>query len=178
MDMSINRAIVIHQSTVSMFMGKFKLPLILTLSIFATVTMEIYLTHHHPPVLIGRIDPGQQEAPSVIQESSELIVYPERTHYKTIPLEKINSLLQGSDPTTLALNALDGIAGEIDKRKIEIAYPQHNQALVTITQLRRAKSTIVNATKYRVEMTSFGRSILVSSPPIWEIVWIGVGNGE
>jgi len=161
-----------------MFMGKFKLPLILTLSIFATVTMGIYLTHHHQPVLIGRIDNGQQEASPVIQESSELIVYPERTHYKTIPLEKISSLLQGSDPTTLALNALDGIAGEIDKRKIEIAYPQHNQALVTITQLRRVKSTIVNATKYRVEMTSFGRSILVSSPPVWQIVWIGVGNGE
>lgn len=158
-------------------MAKFKLLLILTLSIFATIAIGIYLGYHRLPALIGGIN-GQQEEVIVTQQSAEALDYPERTHYKTIPLEKINSLLQGSNPTTLALNALDGIALEIGKRKIEIAYPQHNQALVTITQLRRAHSTGVNPTKYRVEMTSFGRSILVSSPPIWQIVWIGVGNGE
>jgi hypothetical protein len=158
--------------------AKFNLGLILVLSIFATAAIGIYITHQHSSVLTSKAANERQEELSIAQPSSELVTYPERHHYKTIPLAKITSILQGSDPANLALNALDGIAAEIRNRKIEIAYLENNQALVTITQHQRTKSTSASTVKYRVEMTSFGRSILVSSPPIWEIVWIGVGNGE
>jgi len=157
-------------------LSKLKLFLILTLSIFATVAIGIYLAHHRLSLLMAGATNQQQKQASSVQQSSEILAYPDRSHYKSIPLTKINSILQGSDPTTLAIDALDGIALEVGKREIELAYPQHNQAMVTITQITRHKSRHFSIKKYRVEMTIFGRSILVSSPPVWEIVWVGVGK--
>jgi len=134
--------------------------LILVVSIFALVAAVIYVT---------KAQPYTQQQFSVVQPSQETLDDPERSHYVTIPLETINSALQGSDPATLALNAFDETELSDQMRKVEVVYPQHNQALVTITQTKND----LGAIKYRVEMTTFGRSLLVSSPPVWQIVWAG-----
>lgn len=152
--------------------AKFKLFLILILSVFATAA-GVYVIQHQPPALITGTANGQQQKLSVEKQSSEFLAYPERSHYQTIPLENINSALQGSDPATLALNALDEVASGVRIHQVEVAYPQPNQALVTITQVKQAKDNSGSAIRYRIEMSRFGRSLLVSSPPIWEIIWAG-----
>ncbi|MBW4641621.1 MAG: hypothetical protein KME23_01090 [Goleter apudmare HA4340-LM2] len=149
---------------------KWKLFLILILSSFATA--GVYITQNQPSVTIFE---DTSELPPQIQASQisqEIVAYPERSDYKTIPLSRINSTLQGSDPATLALNAFDEIALVRGPRKVEVVYPQRNQALVTITQVQQTNEP-VDAIKYRVEMTTFGRSLLVSSPPVWQIIWAG-----
>jgi hypothetical protein len=55
---------------------------------------------------------------------------------------------------------------------VEVVYPQPNQALVKITQVKQDDDS-VDTIEYRVEMTTFGRSLLANSPPIWQIVWAG-----
>ncbi|WP_016951319.1 hypothetical protein [Anabaena sp. PCC 7108] len=152
--------------------AKFKLFLILTLSIFAAAA-GVYVIQHQPAALINVTANEQQQQLAVEKQSSEFLAYPERSHYKIIPLESINSTLQGSDPAALALNALDEVASGAKIRKVEVAYPQPNQALVTITQVKPTKDNSVRAIRYRMEMSRFGRSLLVSSPPIWEIIWVG-----
>ncbi|BDI14684.1 hypothetical protein ANSO36C_04860 [Nostoc cf. commune SO-36] len=128
------------------------------------------MIQHQPSAPIVEINDGQTQQMGAIHQSQEVVAYSERSDYKTIPLEKINSSLQGSDPATLALNALEEITVE-GTRKVEVAYPQRNQALVTITQIKPGDA--VDTVKYRVEMTTFGRSLFVSSPPVWQIVWAG-----
>ena len=151
--------------------AKLKFFLIVILSIFATAGAGVYIIQRQPPATIVETSDGQTQQVGAIHESQEVVAYSERSNYKTIPLEKINSSLQGSDPATLALNALDGIASVGGTRKVEVAYPQRNQALVTITQIKRGDDSV--GIKYRVEMTAFGRSLFVSSPPVWQIVWAG-----
>ncbi|HLO85845.1 MAG TPA: hypothetical protein VK203_12675, partial [Nostocaceae cyanobacterium] len=152
---------------------KLKLFLILLFSIFASAATGIYLTQHQSHPLITSPGKGEQQPLSVAQNSSELLTDPERSRYKTIPLESINSILQGSDPATLALSALDDMPEMSGLRKVEVSYPQRNLALVTITQIQQDDKRTVRGVKYRVEMSSFGRSLLVSSPPVWQIVWAG-----
>jgi hypothetical protein len=153
-----------------MMSAKFKLFAILILSIFATAGAGVYITQQQPSVPVLESSKAPQQL-SIPVQSQDIDVYPERSKYQTIPLESINSALQGSDPANLALNAFD-ISSEGNKPVIEVFYPQQNQALVTITQIKQANSS-VDTIKYRVEMTSFGRSLLVSSPPVWQIVWAG-----
>jgi hypothetical protein len=159
--------------------AKQKLFFILLLSIFATVATGIYITHSQSYIQTTDSEREQHQGLSIVESSSELVVYSERSHYKTIPLDSINSILQGSDPATLALSVLDDRPEISGLRKVEVSYPQRNLALVTITQLRQNHQQKVKAVRYRVEMSSFGRSLLVSSPPVWEIVWAGSQeNGE
>ncbi|MBW4609495.1 MAG: hypothetical protein KME22_20390 [Hassallia sp. WJT32-NPBG1] len=152
-------------------MSGLKLFSIFILSIFATVGAGFYIMHRQPSASIWFDDNGQQQF-SAIPQAQHIEVYPERESYKTIPLEKLNSALQGSDPATLALNAFNDVVSEKATRKVEVVYPQPNQAMVTITQMKQADNA-VGPVKYRVEMTTFGRSLLISSPPVWQIVWAG-----
>ncbi|AFY34983.1 hypothetical protein [Calothrix sp. PCC 7507] len=149
-----------------------KLFLILLLSVFATASAGVYINQIQPTVAI--LEPSNEplQHMEATQISQDVVAYPERNNYKTILLDGINSTLQGSDPATLALNAFDDIASVRGTRKVEVVYPQRNQALVTITQTQRTNDA-VGAIKYRVEMTTFGRSLFVSSPPVWQIVWAG-----
>ncbi|OUL31206.1 hypothetical protein BV372_20565 [Nostoc sp. T09] len=151
---------------------KWKLFLIVMMSMFATAGAGVYLTQHQPSAQSLENRNGQAQQIAATQISQDIATYPERSHYKTIPLETINSTLQGSDPATLALNAFDDTASEIGTRKVEVVYPQRNQALVTITQIQQ-NDRLGGAVKYRVQMTTFGRSLLVSSPPVWQIIWAG-----
>ncbi|MEA5603612.1 hypothetical protein [Nostoc sp. UHCC 0252] len=153
---------------------KLKFFLIVILGIFATAGAGVYVTQQQQSAPIVETSYGQTQQVGAIHQSQEVVAYPERFDYKTIPLENINSSLQGSDPATLALNAFDNIAPVGGTRKVEVAYPQRNQALVTITQIKRGNDSV--GVQYRVEMTTFGRSLFISSPPVWQIVWAGVKN--
>jgi hypothetical protein len=152
--------------------GKLKLFLVLLLSIFATTGAGVYLHQHHSSKPIVDSSSSQPQQLAVVKSSQEVLDDPERIQYKNIPLETINSPLQGSDPKTLALNFLDDFTTFSGKRKVVVAYPQQNQALVTVTQILKSKDTSEEI-KYRLEMNSFGRSLFSSSPPIWQIVWVG-----
>jgi hypothetical protein len=151
---------------------KFKFFLIVFISLFATAGAGVYIIQRQPSAPIFETNNQQTQHVGAIHQSQEVVAFSERSDYKTIPLEKINSSLQGSDPATLALNAFDDIAVG-GTRKVEVAYPQRNQAFVTITQIKPGDDS-VDSVKYRVEMTTFGRSLFTSSPPVWQIVWAGV----
>ncbi|BAY94656.1 MULTISPECIES: hypothetical protein [unclassified Tolypothrix] len=151
---------------------KWKLFLILILSMFATAGAGVYLSQNQPFATSIDITHGQTQQVAATQISQNIATESERIHYKTIPLESINSNLQGSDPATLALNAFEDTASDVGTRKVEVVYPQRNQALVTITQISHSNN-LVGAVKYRFEMTTFGRSLLITSPPVWQIVWAG-----
>lgn len=151
--------------------AKLKLFLIFILSIFVTVAAGFYVVQRQPSASIWVNDNGHQQF-SAIPQAQHVEVYTERSTYKNIPLQNLNSVLQGSDPATLALNAFDDVVSKKATRKVEVVYPQPNQAMVTITQINQADNA-VGTVKYRVEMTTFGRSLLVSSPPVWQIVWAG-----
>ncbi|QMS89803.1 hypothetical protein HUN01_20270 [Nostoc edaphicum CCNP1411] len=151
--------------------AKLKFFLIVILGIFASAGAGVYITQRQPSVPIVETSNEQAQQVGAIHQSQELVAYLDRSDYKTIPLEKINSSLQGSDPATLALNAFEDIASVGGTRKVEVAYPQRNQALVTITQIKQGDDSV--GIKYRVEMTTFGRSLFISSPPVWQIVWAG-----
>ncbi len=151
---------------------KWKLCLILLLSVFATASAGLYLNQSQPTVAIFEASNEPLQRIEATQISQDIVAYPERNKYKTIPLDSMTSNLQGSDPATLALNAFDDIASVGGTRKVEVVYPQRNQALVTITQIQRTDDA-VDTIKYRVEMNTFGRSLFVSSPPVWQIVWAG-----
>ncbi|MBD2409328.1 hypothetical protein FACHB389_26805 [Nostoc calcicola FACHB-389] len=155
--------------------AKLKLFLIVVLTVFTTAGAGVYITaRQQSPPIVDNVD-GQPHHVRAIHQSQEVVAYSERFSYKTIPLESLNSSLQGSDPATLALNAFDDIPSVGGTRKVEVAYPERNQALVTITQIKQGNNS-VGTVKYRVEMTTFGRSLFISSPPVWQIVWAGVRN--
>ncbi len=152
--------------------AKLKLFLILILSIFATAGAGVYIMQRQTSAPLIANKNGEEQQYFATTQSQDTTVYTERVDYKTIPLPSLNSALQGSDPATLALNAFEDMASEKATRKVEVVYPQPNQAMVTITQIKHADNAL-GAVKYRVEMTTFGRSLLVSSPPVWQIVWAG-----
>lgn len=151
---------------------KWKLFLIVIISMFATAGAGVYFAQHQPVAHTLETNEGKTQEIAATQISQDPVIYPERTQYKAIPLASLNSNLQGSNPTTLALNIFEETVKEVGTRKVEVAYPQRNQALVTITQVQPSNNP-VSEVKYRVEMNTFGRSLLVSSPPVWEIVWAG-----
>ncbi len=161
--------------------AKLKIFLILLLSIFATATAGFILTNRQLNTAISTNNNVQAQQPHVAIPTTSLTINPERAKYKTIPLDSIKSGLQGSDPASLAMDVLDTYKSDMPKalssayrtkRQVEVVYPYPNQALVTITQKAAARN-YRTAVRYRVELNSFGRTILASSPPMWEIVWVG-----
>ncbi len=152
--------------------AKLKILVILVFSIFATSAAGVYINNRQQPTPISTDSNRHQHSPAAVS-AQEVVANPERAKYKTIPLDNIKSVLQGSDPAALALDAFDNnIDSKQGTRKVEVYYPQPNQALVTITQTKGTKAP-ASAVRYRVELTSFGRSLLASSPPLWQIVWAG-----
>jgi hypothetical protein len=139
---------------------------------FATAATSMYITQHQQQAKVLSKADEQKLQFSVMHNSENNEVYPERVNYKTIPLDSINSVLQGSNPTNLALSVIEDVVPEKGTHKVEVVYPQHNQALVTITHIP-AKRKSAKFIKYRVEMNTFGRSLLISSPPVWQIIWAG-----
>ncbi|NET00486.1 MAG: hypothetical protein F6K62_19770 [Sphaerospermopsis sp. SIO1G2] len=152
--------------------AKLKFVLILIFSVLATTT-GIHLVHNQPTTLITDTANGQQQIISVDNNPSISTAYQERLQYTSIPLENISSILQGSDPETLALNILYDLKSVEGRPVVQVTYPQPNQALVMITKVKQVKDSSVNDMIYRVEMNRFGRSLLVTSPPVWQIVWAG-----
>ncbi|MDJ0732672.1 MAG: hypothetical protein QNJ47_01080 [Nostocaceae cyanobacterium] len=154
--------------------AKLKILIFLILSIFAAVIGGIsYIAKREPSPSIAAItSKGEQQRFPAAETAAELVSNSGRVNYKTIPLAQVTSVIQGTDPVTLATYAFDNMESKGGTRKIEIVYPQRNQALVTITRTKMSENS-VRAIKYRVEFTKFGRSLLVSSPPLWQIVWIG-----
>ncbi|NMG06306.1 hypothetical protein [Brasilonema sp. UFV-L1] len=151
--------------------AKLKLFLIVVLSLFATAATGVYITQRQPSEAVSNLNNEQPPQFSDVHIKEE-IVNPERANYNPVPLESISSPLQGSDPAELALNAFDDMDSKQETRKVEVYYPYPNQALVTITQIEPAENSL-KAIKHRVELTTFGRSLLVSSPRAWQIVWAG-----
>jgi|GEM_PF-538973 len=153
---------------------KLKFFVILILSVFATAAAGFYMMQHQTamPIVENINIPQPPQQLSSVQQTQEVVEDLERAEYKNIPLENINSPVQGSDPKTLAVNFLDDVKPTRSDRQIEVAYPQPHQALVMVIQTtsQGAASEVV---KYRLEMNSFGRSLLSNSPPIWRIVWVG-----
>jgi len=152
--------------------AKLKFFLIVIFSIFATAATGVYFSQRQLSTATLSVSNGQPEQLATVTQAKETVENPERVHYQPIPLESINSGLQGSDPADLALNAFDNTELKGVVRKVEVAYPEPNQAMVTITQTKRVNDS-VSTIKYRVELTTFGRSLLVSSPRVWQIVWAG-----
>lgn len=160
-----------------MMSAKLKIFVILLLSIFATTTAGVIFTNRQPSIPISANPTHQAQSVSAVIPTQNVVVDSERARYKTIPLENIKSTLQGSDPATLAVDAFDSVGGSY-KRKVEVIYPQPNQALVIITQANLAKK-LNYPVRYRVELSSFGRTLFVSEPRMWQIVWAGeLGSRE
>lgn len=157
-----------------MISAKLKIFVILLLSIFATTTAGVIFTTRQPSIPISANPTNQAQSVFAVIPTQNLVVDSERAKYKAIPLENIKSALQGSDPATLAMDAFDAVGGSY-KRKVEVIYPQPNQALVIITQAKQAKN-LTYPVRYRVELSSFGRTLFVSEPPMWQIVWAGEGR--
>ncbi len=157
--------------------AKSKIVFILILSIFATISASVIFNGSNSSTLVYTNQNVQAQQPPVAIRSADIAANPERAKYKTIPLESIKSALQGTDPASLAMEAFDTNGIEHKPRKVEVAYPQPNQALVTITQNDLVKNSR-DAVRYRVELSSFGRTILATSPPMWQIVWVGKRNSN
>ncbi|MEM7553190.1 MAG: hypothetical protein AAF378_03665 [Cyanobacteria bacterium P01_A01_bin.84] len=107
-----------------------------------------------------------------VSKTPTMVANPERANYKPIPLETIKYSLQGRDPADLALNAFEEVESTKGTRKVEVAYPRPNQALVIVTQTT-PEDNYLKKVRYRVEFTTFGRSLLINSPRAWQIVWAG-----
>ncbi|WP_414619932.1 hypothetical protein [Calothrix sp. CCY 0018] len=153
---------------------KLKFLLVFTLSVFATAVVagvyKIKQWHSNRSYTAEK----QQQIQAKQISSQELATTSFRSKYKSIPLTRFRTVLRGSDPAALAINAFDTTQSKESKsnRKVEVTYPQPNHAMVTITQTNFTSQS-PKPIKYRVELTSFGRSLFVTSPPLWQIVWAG-----
>jgi len=144
------------------------------MSIFATVAAGLRFINHQPSSLIDTSKSAQQSSLSAAMPIRNVVARATKNKYINIPLENIQYSRQGSNPKVLAMNAFYNIKLKDKTHKIEVIYPQPNQALVTITQIRPVKNTDnVEVMKYQARLSTFGRSLLVSSPPLWQIVWAG-----
>ncbi|MGB7378498.1 MAG: hypothetical protein WA959_18305 [Rivularia sp. (in: cyanobacteria)] len=152
--------------------AKLKFFLVFTLSAFATAVVagvyKIKQWHSDKPYTAEK----QQQIQAKQISSQKLAAASSRAKYKSIPLTRFRTILRGSDPAALAINAFDTTQSKGSNRKVEVVYPQPDRAMVTITQTNLASSK-PKPIKYRVELTSFGRSLFVTSPPLWQIVWAG-----
>jgi len=152
--------------------AKFKFFLVFTLSTFATAVFAgVYrIKQWHSNQLNTAGNQQHNQAKQFSNQKNIAVSYKGR--YRSIPLTRFRTILRGTDPAALAVNALDTTQSDVGSRKVEVVYPQPNQAMVTITQTNLASSK-PNPVKYRVKLTSFGRSLFVNSPPLWQIVWAG-----
>lgn len=153
-------------------LARLKFFLIFTLGTFIS-TAGLYWIQHQPSIRLTLSAHGQPQTIPKEINPDEAQINLERSDYHIIPLETVNSLLIGSDPATIALNMIDESKESHKKVQVQVVYPQPNQALVTIIKPSPDKNSVVNTTKYRVEMSRFGRSLLVNSPPVWEVIWAG-----
>ena len=156
--------------------AKFKIFLAFTLTSFAiAVVAGIYKIKQWHSNTSASYTAEQQQTQANQISSQRLVTTPSRSKYKSIPLTRFRTVLRGTDPAALAINAFDTTQskGSKSNRKVEVIYPQPNQAMVTITQTNLASPKPKPIKKYRVELTSFGRSLFVTSPPLWQIVWAG-----
>jgi type II secretory pathway pseudopilin PulG len=151
--------------------AKFKLLVILILSIFATAAAGTYLERRRASIAVSANTNGQQHQVSESRQIDNNLPNPSRAKYTPVPLEHI-PWGKGRDPAAIALNAFADKVPYSGARKVEVVYPEPDQALVTITQTKRVKNSI-DEIKYRVELTTFGGSVFVTSPPAWQIVWAG-----
>ncbi|MEM6754631.1 MAG: hypothetical protein AAF630_16870 [Cyanobacteria bacterium P01_C01_bin.38] len=153
--------------------AKLKILLVFTLTSFATaVVVRIYKIKQWHSNTPASYTAEQQQIQAKQISSQTVVTTPSRSKYKSIPLTRFRTVLRGTDPAALAINAFDTTQSKGLNRKVEVIYPQPNQAMVTITQTNLA-SPKPKPIKYRVELTSFGRSLFVTSPPLWQIVWAG-----
>lgn len=152
--------------------AKLKIFMVFTLSIFATAVVA--LAYQIKQWNSNTVSTGnrQQQVRAHDISNQELVPNPSRVQYKSIPLTRFRSVLKGTDPAALAINAFDPDSAKKVTRKVEVVYPQRDRATVTITQTKLSSSK-PKPIKYRVELTSFGRTMFVSSPPLWQIVWAG-----
>ncbi|MBU6343797.1 hypothetical protein [Cylindrospermopsis raciborskii] len=153
-------------------LARLKFFLIFALGTFIS-TAGLYWIQHQPSIRLTLSAHGQPQIIPKQINPDEARINLERSDYHIIPLETVNSLLIGSDPATIALNMIDEGKESHKKIQVQVVYPQPNQALVTIIKPSPAKNSVVNTTKYRVEMSRFGRSLLVNSPQVWEVIWAG-----
>jgi hypothetical protein len=179
---------------------KLKLLLILLLSILITGAAGLLLSQQpdKSPTQISK-NPQQPLALSSPVSASSNTLEPERIGYKTIPLENLQLALQGTDPAALATELVEDtqrIEPNLSHQQVEVTYPSQNQILVTITQTTvptqpnqkgnlkqvasentpkssKKKPLVAKRQKYQVELTSLGSTVLVNSPPMWQIVWAG-----
>ncbi len=155
--------------------AKLKFFLAFTLGIFGTAVLAGVYTikqWHSSQLSIAR---KQQQIQAKQISTQNIIVNAYSFQYKTIPLKRFTTSLKGTDPTALAVNAFDPNHLKNLDRKVEVVYPQPNQAMVTITQTDIAASK-PKPIKHRVKLTSFGRSLFLTSPPLWQIVWAGTSE--
>ena len=154
--------------------AKLNFIIVFTLSTFATAIIAgVYRVKQWHSNRSYTAEKQQQNQAKQIS-SQERATTLSRSKYKSIPLTRFRTVLRGSDPAALAINAFDTTQskGSKSNRKVEVIYPQPNQAMVIITQTNLA-SPKPKPLKYKVELTSFGRSLFVTSPPLWQIVWAG-----
>jgi hypothetical protein len=146
--------------------------LILLINILATACAGMDMTQEPESPTVGDNRPVIHQEVANVQNTEDILLSPERYQYESIPLEDVNAILQGSDPVSLALNVLGDKSLATGKQEVGVWYPQPRQALVKITQTKPDNHTI-KTINYRVEMTTFGRSLLNNSPPMWQVVWAG-----
>ncbi|AFY55346.1 hypothetical protein Riv7116_2849 [Rivularia sp. PCC 7116] len=152
--------------------AKLKFLMLFTLSIFATavvVGIDRIQRWHSNRLYNSK---KQQQIQAKQNPNQKLVAYHSRIEYKAIPLTRFRTVLRGTDPAALAINAFDATQSQQLNRKVEVIYPQRDRAMVLITQTNLASSE-TKPIKYKVELTSLGRSLFVSSPPLWQIVWAG-----
>jgi hypothetical protein len=155
-----------------MLFNKWNVVLVLLVNILATACAGMDMTQEPQSPTLGDNRPVIQQEVANVQHTEDVPLYPGRYQYQSIPLENVNVILQGSDPVSLALNVLEGKSLAGGKQEVAVFYPQPRQALVEITQID-SNNYNIERINYRVEMTTFGRSLLSSSPPIWQVVWAG-----
>lgn len=153
--------------------AKLKFFMVFSLSAFATaVVTGIHRMKQWHSVRLRAAVANQQQYQDYEISNQEIIADSDKSKYKSIPLTRFRTILRGTDPAALAINALDTTLEDVGNRQVKVVYPQPNQAMVTITQTNLASSN-PKPVKYRIKLTSFGRSLFVTSPPLWQIVWAG-----
>ncbi len=154
--------------------AKSKILILVIVGIFATVAAGLRFINHQPSTPIDTSKSGQQPNLPTAMPIGRVVAHTNQKEYTSIPLESIKYSRQGTNPKVLAINAFYNIKLKNKTHEIEVIYPQPNQALVTITQIRPVEDTdTIEVMKYRARLSTFGRSLLVSSPPLWQIVWAG-----
>ncbi|MGD1872877.1 MAG: hypothetical protein ACFB02_07465 [Mastigocoleus sp.] len=181
-------------------LAKLKISMSLIVNIFATTTVGVIIAgcqQNKPSSDINTKSEQQQyhrptsiKGEDTVASTPNIVANSGRAKYEPIPLETIKYSLQGRDPADLALNTFeevesvtitrscnDGVCGyrrssPKGTRKVEVTYPKPDRALVVVTQTI-PKDNYFKRIKYRVEFTTFGRSLLINSPRAWQIVWAG-----